>query len=268
MKNVRRVAIALLLVSALLCIAAPWIAPAHYNVQDRDATDIGPSKQHLLGTDELGRDRFSRLLYGARISLFLAPVAAGFAVVLAAFLGGLAGFLGGWWERGTLAAIDVFLSLPWLFLLITVRAALPLNTSPETSVVVTFALMALLGWAASARVVCAQVKDLMNADFMLLARATGATSRRLLVKQLLPNLRPILSAQFLIAVPAFIVTEANLGALGLGVSEPLPSLGGMLRELQAYIAFHPAAWRLIPLAFLILVVTSFQLLLTRTEVRA
>lgn len=268
MRAVRVLALAVIVLSGLLCLATPWIAPAHYETQDREATDASPSIQHPLGTDDLGRDRFSRLLYGARISLLLAPVAAGLAVVLAAWIGGVAGYLGGWYERLTLAGIDVFLSLPWLFLLITVRAALPLNTAPETSVLITFALMGLLGWAAAARVVCAQVKEMMSSDFMTLARATGASDMRLLAKHLLPNLRPVLAAQFLIAVPAFIVTEANLGALGLGVSEPLPSLGGMLRELQGYLAFSPAAWRLIPLAMLVIVVTSFQLLLTRSEVRS
>ncbi len=267
MRVVRAIALVVLGVAIVAALATPWIAPSPYDHQDRDATDIAPTHAHPLGTDDLGRDRLSRLLYGARISLLLAPVAAAGAVFLAALIGGAAGFLGGWYERATLAGIDIFLSLPWLFLLITVRAALPLNTAPETSVLVTFALMGLLGWAASARVVCAQVKSMMNSDFMLLARATGSYNLRLLFKQLLPNLRPVLTAQFLIAVPAFIVTEANLGALGLGVSEPLPSLGGMLRELQGYIAFHPAAWRLIPLALLVLVVTSFQLLLSHSEVR-
>lgn len=268
MTLVRYVAIAVIVIAIAACLAAPWLASTAYDFQDRDATDVAPSKQHLLGTDELGRDRFSRLLYGARISLFLAPVAAGFAVLLAAIIGGVAGYFGGWYERVTLAAIDVFLSLPWLFLLITVRAALPLNTAPETSVMITFALMGLLGWAASARIVCAGVKNMLRSDFILQARATGSHPARLLARHLLPNLRPVLAAQFVVAVPAFIVTEANLGALGLGVSEPLPSLGGMLRELQAYIAFQPAVWRFVPLVFLVLVVTSFQLLLTRSEVRA
>ena len=268
MKLVRVLAIAIVAISFMASAAAPWIAPMHYETQDRDATSIAPSHEHFLGTDDVGRDRFSRLIYAARISLLLAPVAAAAAVLLAVIFGGVAGCLGGWYERATLAAIDVFLSLPWLFLLITVRAAMPLNTSPETSVKITFALMGLLGWAASARVVCAQVKDMMASDFMLLARATGSGGARILLRQLLPNLKPVLAAQFLISVPTFIVTEANLGALGLGVSEPLPSLGGMLRELQSTIAFQPEAWRFIPLAFLVVVVTSFQLLLTKAEVRS
>src|SRR6185369_14376390 len=167
MKIVRAIALAVLVIAILAALATPWLAPAPYDFQDRDATDISPSHAHPLGTDDLGRDRLSRLLYGARISLLLAPVAAAGAVFLAALIGGAAGYLGGWYERATLAGIDVFLSLPWLFLLVTVRAALPLNTAPETSVLITFALMGLLGWAAAARVVCAQVKEMMASDFML-----------------------------------------------------------------------------------------------------
>jgi ABC-type dipeptide/oligopeptide/nickel transport system permease subunit len=268
MKVIRIVSLVVVLMAALVSAATPWIAPSDYETQDREAPDMAPSIQHPLGTDELGRDRFSRVLYGTRISLFCAPVAAGLALLLAVIFGGVAGYIGGWYERATLAGIDILLALPSLFLLITVRAVMPLNTAPQTSVLITFGLMGVLGWAAAARVICAQVKELMASDFMLLARATGSYDRRLLFKHLLPNLQPILTAQFLVSVPAFIITEANLGALGLGVSEPLPSLGGMLRELQGYLAFSPAAWRLIPLAMLVIVVTSFQLLLTRSEVRS
>ena len=116
----------------------------------------------------------------------------------------------------------MFLSLPWLFLLLTVRALLPLNVPPVTSIVVTFALLGLLGWAAAARVVHASVRTLRNSDFVLQARASGCGRLRLLFVHLLPNLRPILLAQFWISIPVFILTEANLGLMGLGVSEPLP----------------------------------------------
>src|ERR1700741_2745808 len=112
MKAVRAIGLAIMVIAIGASLAAPWIAPARYDVQDRDATDISPSRAHPLGTDERGRDRFSRLLYGARISLLLAPIAAGLAVVLAALIGGGAGYLGGWYERATLAGPGAFLSLP------------------------------------------------------------------------------------------------------------------------------------------------------------
>ena len=117
--------------------------------------NAAPSGAHWLGTDQLGRDRFARLLYGTRISLLLAPAAALLSTALAGLIGGLAGYRGGGWQRFANSVTDLFLSLPWLFLLITVRALLPLNVSPAASVTVTFLLLGVLGWASAARVVCA-----------------------------------------------------------------------------------------------------------------
>ena len=134
--------------------AANWLAPAGYARQYREATDAAPSHAHWLGTDEIGRDRFARVLYGTRISLLLAPAAALLSTMMAAFIGGLAGYLGGSWARIAMAVTDLFLSLPWLFLLITARALMPLNVSPLVSVLVTFLLLGLLGWTAAARVLC------------------------------------------------------------------------------------------------------------------
>src|SRR5262249_34677639 len=162
MKALPRTAIALLVMAALAAGLAPYLAPAGYGYQFREAPNASPSSHHPLGTDELGRDRFSRLLYGMRVSLTLAPAAALLTPLLAALLGGFAGPFGGWVEHCSMFLADVFLSVPWLFLLIPVRAALPLNISPTASAAVTFLLLGLLGWAASARVVCAGAKDLMK----------------------------------------------------------------------------------------------------------
>lgn len=258
----------LLLVVTLACLGAEWLAPAHYAKQFREAPNAPPSQAHPLGTDELGRDRFSRLLYGTRVSLILAPAAALLSSLLAALLGGTAGYLGGWWERVSLAGMDLVLSLPWLFLLLTVRALLPLNVSPLTSVVITFFLLGLLGWAAGARVVCAGVRSLCHSDFVLQARASGCNGWRLLLVHILPNLKPVLSAQFWIAVPVFILSEANLGMLGLGVAEPMPSWGNLLRGLENYPALAESPWMLAPLLLLMLVVGGFQLILTREDIPA
>ena len=239
--------------------------PASYAHQFRALPDAAPSHAHLLGTDELGRDRFSRLLYGTRISLLLAPAAALLSITLGAMVGGSAGVIGGWFERALMAGTDLVLSLPWLFLLITVRALLPLNVSPMVSVMVTFALLGSLGWAPAARVICADARTLRNADFILLARASGARGFQLLFRHMLPNLKPILLAQFWLSIPLFILTEANLGILGLGVAEPLPSWGGLLRELEGFAAFGLHPWQFAPVALLILTVTCFQLVLEKQE---
>jgi len=267
MRALRLFAITLLVIAALAALGASYIAPAGYEHQFRESPDARPSAQHWLGTDDLGRDRLARLLFGMRVSLLLAPLAAAVATVLAALLGGIAGYCGGWIERLLMLVVDVFLCVPWLFLLITVRAVLPLNISPEASVVVTFTLLGLLGWAASARVVCAGIRDMMKSEFVWMARATGFSGLRLIRLHMLPNLRGTLLAQFWISVPVFIIAEANLGVLGLGVSEPLPSLGSLLRELQHVVTLRPEPWQFVPLIVLIVVVSSFQTLLNKQEVR-
>jgi len=267
MKDARRIAMVLVGVFAVSALFAGFLAPADYAKQFRETPNAAPSRAHLLGTDELGRDRFSRVLYGTRVSLLLAPAAALLSTLLAAFVGGLAGYLGGWWQKLAMAGTDLFMSLPWLFLLLMVRAMLPLNVAPLTSVMITFLLLGVLGWAASARVLCAGASALRNSEFILQARASGIHGLRLLALHVLPNLKPVLYAQFWISIPVFILSEANLGILGLGVSEPLPSWGSLLRELEGFNAFGEP-WRLAPLVLLVIVVTSFQMILSREEATA
>lgn len=266
MRAARWAAMVFLVVVFAASMAANYLAPAPYARQFRDAPDAAPTGQHWLGTDDLGRDRFSRLLYGTRISLVMAPAAALVACALAGVLGGVAGFAGGWLETAIMAATDLFLSMPWLFLLIAVRACLPLNVSPLTSVAITFLLLGCLGWATGARVVCADARALRKAEFVLLARAQGCGGWQLWRRHLAPNLMPVLLAQFWISVPVFILAEANLGILGLGVCEPLPSWGSLLRELEGFSLYAAQPWLLAPLVLLLLTVSSFQLALEKQEV--
>jgi len=165
-----------------------------------------------------------------------------------------------------MAGADLVLSLPWLFLLLAARALIPLNVPPIESVAITFLILGCLGWAAGARVVCAGTDGLRNSDFALQARALGCSEARLLWRHVAPNLRPILMAQFWISVPVFILAEANLGVLGLGVSEPLPSWGSLLRELEGLTAISGKPWVFVPLLLLVASVTSFQVLLVDQEV--
>ena len=261
----RKVACAVLLLVVGVSLAANWLAPAGYAKQYREAAGAAPSHEHWLGTDDIGRDRFARVLYGTRISLLLAPAGAMLSTLMAAMVGGLAGYLGGRWARAAMAVTDLFLSLPWLFLLITVRAMLPLNVSPLISVLVTFLILGLLGWTSAARVLCATAGSLRNSDFVRQARAAGVPPARLFWIQVLPNLKPVLYAQFWISIPAFILSEANLGILGLGVAEPLPSWGSLLRELEGLVSVGEEPWKFVPLVLLVIVVTAFQLLLSKQE---
>jgi peptide/nickel transport system permease protein len=259
----RKLACVFLALVLAAAAAANWLAPAGYAKQYREAPNAPPSRTHWLGTDEIGRDRLARVLYGTRISLLLAPAAALLSTLMAALIGGLAGYLGGAWARFAMAVTDLFLSLPWLFLLITARALLPLNVSPLVSVLVTFMLLGLLGWTAAARVLCTTAGSLRSSDFVRQARAAGLPAQRLFWIHVVPNLKPVLYAQFWISIPVFILSEANLGILGLGVAEPMPSWGSLLKELEGLVSLGEEPWKFVPLILLVLVVTSFQFLLSR-----
>ena len=259
MKPARRAAIAILAAIYLAALAAGWLAPAGYARQFRESPAAKPSAAFLLGTDELGRDSFARLLYGSRVSLSLAPAAALLATLVAAIAGISSGYWGGWIDTALARVTDLFLSVPWLFLLLSVRAALPLNVRPLESIGITFLLLGLLGWAGPARVLRAAARDISNQDFMIQARARGCGSLRLLSVHLLPNLAPVLAAQFWTSIPLFILSEANLGFLGLGVAEPLPSWGSLIAGLQnPEVVTCP--WRLAPLALLLVAMACFHLI--------
>jgi peptide/nickel transport system permease protein len=184
---------------------------------------------------------------------------------MAAFIGGLAGYLGGAWSRGAMAVTDLFLSLPWLFLLIAVRAVMPLNVSPLFSVIVTFLMLGLLGWTTAARVLCSTASSLRESDFVRQARASGVRGVRLFWIHVVPNLKPVLYAQFWISIPVFILSEANLGILGLGVAEPMPSWGSLLKELEGLVSVGEEPWKFVPLLLLVVVVTSFQFALSKQD---
>jgi peptide/nickel transport system permease protein len=252
----RFISVFVLLSVTVAALGAGIFAPHDYAVQYRDHVNEPTSHVFPLGTDALGRDRLSRLIYGSRVSLLGAPAAALAATVAAAGVGLIAGYVGGWADEIACMVIDMFLSLPWLFLLLTLRALLPLNTSPASSLAAIFMLLAMVGWAPGARVVRASVTAQRAAPSILQARAYGCGPWRLLWRHILPNLRPILFAQFWILVPVFLLTEANLGVLGLGVAEPVPSWGNMLAELQNYQHVVEAPWVLAPALLLILAVGS------------
>jgi peptide/nickel transport system permease protein len=261
----RRVACAVLLLVLGVSLCATLVAPTGYARQYREAADAPPSRQHWLGTDDIGRDRFARVLYGTRLSLLLAPAAALLSTLMAAVIGGLAGYLGGMFQRAAMTVTDLFLSLPWLFLLITVRALLPLNASPLVSVLATFVILGMLGWTGAARVLCASAAALRDSDFLRQARASGIPGSRLFWIHVLPNLKPVLLAQFWISIPVFILSEANLGILGLGVAEPMPSWGSLLKELEGLVSVGEEPWKFVPLILLVAVVTSFQLIVSKQE---
>ena len=257
MNRLQECAAGLLILVAVVSLAGIWVAPDS-TTQNRDAIQQPPSRQYLLGTDQLGRDNLSRLLSGLRLSLFLASAGAALSCALALVLGALSGFAGGVVETLLLSCIGVVDSVPWLFLFLAVRALLPLNVSPAASIWITFTMLALLGWTHAARVFQAAARDYRNSDAMVFARACGVAGWHLWLRHALPTLRPVSLTQFTILIPTFILAEAGLGLLGLGVSEPLPSLGNLLRQLENRELIHSNPEVLLPLGVLVVVMLCFR----------
>lgn len=247
----------LLALVVLAGLLAGQLAPWPYDLQFRDGINAPPSGRFPLGTDELGRDRLSRLLYGTRVSILLAPAAALLSVVVAALAGGMAAWRRGRVEQLLLATADLTLSVPWFFLLLTLRAMLPLEAPPAVTLVATFAVLGLLGWAGPARVVRQAAAEALRSAYALSARSRGVSPLRLMVRHVSPNLRPVLAAQFWTALPVFVLAEANLGMIGLGVPEPLPSWGTLLHDLASHAVqgrLDTSWWLLFPAGLVVSVV--------------
>jgi peptide/nickel transport system permease protein len=199
-----------------------------------------------LGTDALGRDQFARLAAGTRLSLGVAFLAACGALLIGALVGGLAGFLGGPIDDGLMRLSDFIIALPAVYMVLALRAAMPLVLSTAEVFWTMVVVLALVGWPLAARGVRAVVAAERTREYAEAARAMGASRTRLLLRHLLPAARGFLIVQTTLLLPAFVLAEATLSYVGLGFAEPISSWGGMLREAGRGRALLDAPWLLAP----------------------
>ncbi len=251
----------LLLASAGLLL---WRSPWGYAAQDRSEVSTGRSAQHPAGTDDLGRDRAVRTAAALLLDLGGATAASVLASALAVTLGGAAAFASPWFGRTVLYLGDLFLTLPWIFLLMMLRAALPLSMAPVRSAAITFFLLGLLGSPVFLRLHYTRIKALRGSEWLLHGRAAGLRPAQI-ARHILPHLRSLLLTQFVLYIPTCIIAEANLGTLGLGVSEPLASWGSMLQSLENAAFLNSSALVYLPIVLLVVVLTLLELLAFRTQ---
>ncbi|HEV2197464.1 MAG TPA: ABC transporter permease [Candidatus Acidoferrum sp.] len=206
----------------------------------------GDERIYLLGSDSYGRDQLSRFLYGGQVSLCAGLLGAGITLLLGLSAGALAGYYGGWRDDLLMRLAELFLALPWLYLLFALRAFLPLAVSPLQAFFLIILVLGVVGWARPARLVRGVVLSAKERDFVRAARGFGATSGYLLRRHILPEASSVLLTQAAILVPQFVLAEMTLSFLGLGVPEPVPSWGNLLSSLQQYSVVVSYWWMYLP----------------------
>ena len=213
-----------------------------------------PGKVLLFGTDAYGRDEFSRVLFGGQVSVAAGITATFIALLAGSILGIIAGFYGRWVDESLMGLTELFLSLPWLYFLLGVRAFLPLHLSTIRTFFLLTGAIGLIGWARPARLVRGMVLSSRNRNYVLAARGFGGSNFYLLRRHILPETLGLLLTQAALLVPRYIAAEVTLSFFGLGVNEPVPSWGNMLSTLQQYSVLVSYGWLLTPACAL--VVTS------------
>jgi peptide/nickel transport system permease protein len=205
-----------------------------------------PGKLLILGTDGYGRDEFSRLLFGGQISVAVGVIATLITLLTGCVLGVIAGYYGRWIDETLMGVTELFLSLPWVYFLLGVRAFLPLHLSVLRTFLLLTGVIGLIGWARPARMVRGVVLSSRNRAYVLAARGFGGSDFYLLRRHILPEVSSVLLTQAALLVPRYIAAEVTLSFFGLGITEPAPSWGNMLSTLEQYSVLVSYAWLLAP----------------------
>jgi ABC-type dipeptide/oligopeptide/nickel transport system permease subunit len=239
----------LVFVAALAPILAPY-DPIERELLKRDQP---PSREHWMGTDRLGRDVLSRVIYGARVSLVVGVIAQTVSMGLGITLGIVAGYFGGWVDHVVMWLVNVIWAFPYLLLVLAIQIALP--NSPWTI----FLAIGLAGWVQVARIVRGEVLSLREREFIEAARSLGVAPLRIMVRHMLPNLLPTIIVVATLGLATAIIAEAALSFLGIGIQPPNPSWGNMI--LDGYTRIHFAWWQAVfPSLAIMISVLAFNLL--------
>lgn len=217
-----------------------------------------PGALFLLGTDSNGRDLFSRLLYGGQISLTIGFLSLLIAIPIGLLVGGLSGYLGGWVDTLLMRLAEVMMSIPGLFLLVSLAALIPASLSSTARFAMVTVLLALIGWAGFARVIRGMVLSLRSEAYVEAARALGASHARLVVRHILPQTASYVIIAMTVGVPGYLLAESGLSFLGLGIQQPDASWGNMLKEAQELTNLLERPWMMAPGVLIFLAILAFN----------
>lgn len=251
--KVALVSLFLLIVVILLCFILPLFMPYKMNDQNYQALNKGPSLKHLFGTDNLGRDLFVRTLVGGRVSLYIGFAGTAVELLIGCIYGGISGYVGGKTDLVLMRVVEIISSIPYLIIVILLLLVLPKGIN---TIIIA---LCITGWVGIARLVRGQVMQLKNSEYVMAAKALGASPMRIIVKHLLPNTIGIILVYMSMDIPGFIFDEAFLSWLGLGVQSPNTSWGALIMSGQGQIFLHPYQL-LIPVGILCVTILAFNLL--------
>ena len=228
---------------------------------DRHLLGVEPTgRLFVLGTDINGRDNFSRLLYGGRISLTIGFLALFISFPLGMLYGGISGYFGGKIDNIMMRVAEAIMSIPSFYLLIILAAILPSNMTSVQRFSLIIAILAFIGWAGFARVIRGMVLSIKTQDFVIAAQAYGASSLQIITKHVLPQTLSYIIVAITLSVPSYILAESGLSFLGLGIQQPDASWGNMLKEAQEYVNIVSRPWLLTPGFLIFIAVLSFNLI--------
>jgi len=219
-----------------------------------------PGHVYLFGSDKFGRDIWSRLLYGSRVSLSIGLIGIAISFLIGTLVGGLSGYLGKGTDMVVMRVTELIMSVPALYLILALRASFPSNVPSDRMYLIIVVILAFIGWASLARIVRGMVLSLREFEYVNAARALGAGTLRILFRHILPNTMSFLIVAATIAVPGYILGEVTLSFLGIGIQEPQASWGNMLTEAQNIRFLKSFPWMLVPGFFIFLVVLAYNFL--------
>lgn len=222
---------------------------------------VGDGRINILGTDEQGRDQFSRLIYGGKISLFIGLIGISISFPLGMFIGGIAGYFGGWLDTILMRLVEVLMTIPGIYLLVALAAVLPPSLTSAQRFLLIVLITSFISWSGLARVIRGQVLSIKQQEFVEAAKAIGANSIYIIIRHVLPQTSTYIIISATLAIPSFIVAESVLSLIGLGIQQPDPSWGNLLSLATNASILVLQPWLIWPPALLIiLTVLSFNLL--------